>query len=240
MNVQRRVKKFFLGNEKNESSRNKWIVHELKLLPKGSKILDAGAGECKWKDACRHLKYVSQDFCQYDGAGDVKGLQAGSWNTDQIDIVSDITDIPVVDGEFDAVLCSEVLEHLPNPDLAIKELGRVTRRGGMLLLTAPFNSLTHFAPYHYCSGFNIYWYKKHLSEGGWKIIEVQSNGDYFSYFNQELGRLPFVVKKYTKKNTFWITIQALLLGRTLKKVMKVKNDSSELQCFGYFIKAKRK
>lgn len=238
--LKQKVKEFFLGKEKNESSRNRWIEHELKSLPAGAKILDAGAGECKWKDTCRHLKYVSQDFCQYDGSGNGKGAQTGKWNTNRIDIVSDITDIPVDDGEFDAVLCSEVLEHLASPDLAVKELGRVTRREGVLLLTAPFNSLTHFAPYHFCTGFNIYWYKKHLEESGWKILEVRSNGNYFSYFNQELGRLPFVIQKYTGKFSFLVTVQALFLGRTLKKVMKVKNSSSELQCFGYFIKAKKR
>lgn len=128
--IKKRIKEFFLGGEKNESNRNRWIAHSLKSLPAGMKILDAGAGECKWKEACSHLKYVSQDFCQYDGMGNGKGAQTESWNTTQIDIISDITDIPVSDGEFDAVLCSEVLEHLPNPDLAVKELGRITRRGG--------------------------------------------------------------------------------------------------------------
>lgn len=238
--IKRSIKNYFLGNEKNESSRNKWIKRELELLPDGIKILDAGAGECKWKDTCRHLKYVSQDFCQYDGAGNGKGAQKEHWNTSQIDIVSDITDIPVADEEFDAVLCSEVLEHLVNPDLALKELGRVTKKDGVLLLTAPFNSLTHFAPYHYSSGFNIYWYEKHLPECGWEIIEARSNGNYFSYFNQELGRLPFVVQKYIGKRAILIMVQSLLLGRCLKKVMKVKNSSSELQCFGYFVKARRK
>lgn len=132
--LKRKVKEFFLGKEKNERSRNRWIEHELKALPEGTKILDAGAGECKWKSTCRHLKYVSQDFCQYDGIGDGKGAQTGKWNTNRIDIVSDITDIPVDDEEFDAVLCSEVLEHLESPELAVKELGRVTRRGGYCCL----------------------------------------------------------------------------------------------------------
>ena len=100
--------------------------------------------------------------------------------------------------------------------------------------------MTHFAPYHFCTGFNIYWYKKHLEESGWEILEVQNNGNYFAYFNQELVRLPFVVKKYTKKCSFWIMVKAMLLGRSLKKFMEVNNSSFELQCFGYFIKAKKK
>lgn len=234
-----RIKECFWGKEKNEDARNGWIRRELAALPTGIKILDAGAGECKWKDTCRHLTYVSQDICQYEGSGNSVGLQTGIWDTSRIDIVSDIIDIPVGDGEFDAILCSEVLEHLPDPVLAIKELGRIAKSGGVLLLTAPFNSLTHFAPYHYCTGFNRYWYEKHLKENGWEIVETRSNGDYFSYIAQELGRLPSVVRNYTGRKAFLIKIWSLFLKIGLKRIMEHPNSSSELQCFGYFIKARK-
>lgn len=46
------------------------------------------------------------------------------------DRVGDIRHLPCVDGEFDVVLCAEVLEHLPFPDVpqALREIARVTRR----------------------------------------------------------------------------------------------------------------
>ena len=37
------------------------------------------------------LDYVSQDFAQYDGEGDTIGLQTGTWDQAQLDIISDIT-----------------------------------------------------------------------------------------------------------------------------------------------------
>lgn len=46
-----------------------WVVNQLENLPKGSKILDAGAGELRFKPYCSHLNYVAQDFAQYDGGG---------------------------------------------------------------------------------------------------------------------------------------------------------------------------
>jgi SAM-dependent methyltransferase len=129
---------------KNESTRLTWLTRVLKDVPAGSRILDAGAGECRYKQLCVHLKYVTQDFAKYDGKGDGRGLQKKNWDQSQIDIISEITAIPEPDGSFDAVLCSEVLEHLPEPVLALAEFSRLLKKGGYLILTAPFASLTHY------------------------------------------------------------------------------------------------
>ena len=131
----------------NEHSRTTWVKRVLSEIPTGSRILDAGAGEMQYKRFCIHLDYVSQDFGSYDGEGDASGLQVGSWDQSQIDIVGDITDIPEPSASFDAVMCIEVLEHLPDPPAALRELSRLLKSGGMLILTAPFCSLTHFSPH---------------------------------------------------------------------------------------------
>lgn len=49
--------------------------------------------------------------------------------------------------------------------------------GDKLILTAPFASLVHMAPYHYCSGFSCYWYEYHLTLCGFEIVELTANGD---------------------------------------------------------------
>lgn len=48
-----------------------WVKNELINIDDGKKILDAGAGELRYKKYCKHLNYVSQDFCEYDGKGDL-------------------------------------------------------------------------------------------------------------------------------------------------------------------------
>ena len=131
----------------NQQNREIWLEEALKKIPTGSRILDAGAGELRYKEFCEHLNYVSQDFAQYNGEGDSKGLQTGTWDQTKLDIISDITEIPELDDSFDAIMCVEVFEHLPDPTLAIKEFARLLKSGGTLIITAPFCSLTHFAPY---------------------------------------------------------------------------------------------
>ena len=78
----------------NEYARDAWVADVLSKIPAHSKILDAGAGQCRYRKDCSHLEYTSQDFGKYDGTGDGSGLQTGSWDNSKLDIVSDITAIP--------------------------------------------------------------------------------------------------------------------------------------------------
>ncbi len=234
------MNKLIIGTE-NESSRLKWLKEALIKIPPKSRILDAGAGELKYKNLCEHLNYVSQDFGQYDGLGDGIGKQTKAWNNTKLDIISDIAAIPEKDKSFDAIMCVEVFEHLPNPILAIKEFSRLLTEEGYLIITAPFCSLTHFSPYHFYSGFNKNFYVNNLRDYGFKIIDIQPNGNYFEYIAQELRRLDSVAKKYSGKNLkiFGKLIVKILLY-ILQKFSNKDTGSSELLNFGYFIFAIKK
>jgi len=220
----------------NQITRETWLESTLKNIPAGKRILDAGAGELQYKKYCTHLNYVSQDFGQYDGKGDAVGLQTNNWDNSKLDIISDITQIPEPDNSFDAIMCIEVLEHIPNPISAIKEFSRLLKKDGTLIITAPFCSLTHFAPYHFYSGFNKYFYEKHLIDFGFKIDEITPNGNYFEYLAQEIQfRIPNDYSKieFTKED---IIIKQDML-KLLEKLADSDKTSSELLCFGYQVKA---
>jgi ubiquinone/menaquinone biosynthesis C-methylase UbiE len=181
--------------------RDEWQKQRIAELPAGARVLDAGAGEQRLRPLCEHLNYVAQDFAQYDGKGDGIGFQTGTWDQTNLDIVSEITSIPEADGAFDAVLCIEVLEHVPDPVRALEELCRLLKPGGILLVTAPFCSLTHFAPYHFSTGFSRYFYEHHLPRLGLAIEALVPNGNYFEYLAQEIRRLPTIADKISKTIT---------------------------------------
>jgi|GEM_PF-747034 len=225
----------------NEQPRNQWIEKQLGQIPAGLRLLDAGCGEQQYRKFCQHLTYVGQDFDSYHGEGDLKGLQMGSWDQSNIDIISDITLIPQPDQSFDVILCSEVFEHLPDPLSALKEFERLLIPGGKLILTAPFCSLTHFSPYHFYSGFNRYFYETNLSKYGFEILEIDINGNFFEYVAQELRRVNYVGQRYANydfSDQDHSTIyQSLCLLDTINQQQK---DSEELLCFGYHILAVKK
>lgn len=235
-----KLKRHFDVGLSNEATRDKWVSTALKRLPPGLKLLDAGAGECQYKRHCGHLEYVSQDFSQYDGTGNARGLQTGSWDTSAIDIVSDILSIPLPDETFDAVLCTEVLEHLPDPVLALKEFSRLLKRGGVLILTAPFCSLTHFAPYHFSTGFNRFFYVHHLEKEGFERIEILENGNYFEYVAQELRRIESSAANYCDRKVGWIVKIAIrVVLFSLKRLSAADGGSKELLNFGLHVVARK-
>ena len=118
-----------LNYDRCVENRKEWINKQLSDIPKGKRILDAGAGMQPYKSMCKHLEYISQDFCQYAG-GSGRGLQDSIFDTSKIDIVSDIANIPVESESFDVVLCTEVLEHVIHPDAVVAELSRILGGGG--------------------------------------------------------------------------------------------------------------
>jgi ubiquinone/menaquinone biosynthesis C-methylase UbiE len=154
-----------------------------------------------------------------------------SWNTSLIDLISDITEIPVPDASFDDVLCSEVLEHVPEPTHALDEFTRLLKPGGTLILTAPFASNVHTAPYHFCSGFSKYWYEHHLSARGFEIRELIANGDWYALLHQEITRLGGMER--SKGNWAWpLAYLYSLLGGACFSVRR-KKHAQDLACFGW-------
>ena len=110
-----------------------WLASQAALLAgAGAKVLDFGCGDR------RHESLFS-------GAGaDYVGFD-GPWNP-AADLTGEPDAIPAGDASFDVVVCTQVLEHLPDPAAAIQELRRVVRPGGRVLASTHGAAVYHPNP----------------------------------------------------------------------------------------------
>lgn len=220
----------------NDFNRERFVAKIAADLPPGTKVLDAGAGSCRYKIYFSECEYKAQDFAKYTGADHKYG---------ELDYVSDITAIPVPDSSFDFVLCTEVLEHVPDPISAIKEFSRVLRSGGKLVITAPLGSFVHMPPYHYYGGFSTHWYEYFFPKLGLKLEHVIQNGGFFSAYGQESQRfLTYLTPGSAVARLFFFPVKLVLAiwFRLLMPFICAFLDQrirTEGYTVGYFVVAKK-
>jgi SAM-dependent methyltransferase len=83
-----------------------------------------------------------------------------------------VEDLPVADGSFEVVLCSQVLEHCDDPARAISELWRVTAPGGRLLLSTHGVQVYHPSPVDYWRWTHVGLHKVVSENGDWASVSV--------------------------------------------------------------------
>lgn len=92
-------------------------------------------------------------------------------------------DIPAEDGEFDSAICTAVLEHLEEPELALKECHRVLKRGGVAIYSVPFIWHLHEEPRDFYR-FSKYGLKHLFEKVGFEIIEIKALSGFWVTFGQ--------------------------------------------------------
>jgi len=171
------IRKFF---DFNPYERGRWVETQATAIPAGSRVLDVGSGSCPYRACFSHCEYKAQDFAV------LKPEQiSGKSGYGNIDYISDVLSIPVGDKSFDVILCTEVLEHVPEPIRALEEFARIIKPAGKLLLTAPLGSGIHQEPYHYYGGFTPFWYQEFMKKAGFEQVEIDANGGFFKHYGQE-------------------------------------------------------
>ncbi len=146
------------------------IVRVASTVPAGVRILDAGAGQCRYRSLFAKTRYIGIDF----GKGEQQ------WDYSGLDTVGRLELLPFPDGCFDGVICTQVLEHLADPESVLRELCRVTRSGGWMLLTAPLGFGEHQVPHDYYR-YTRYGLRYLLEKTGWTVARIEPRGGYFRY-----------------------------------------------------------
>jgi len=164
---------------------------------RGMMVLDAGAGKSPYRGLFKHATYEAADFAKLPS------------KYAPLDYVCDMTDIPVEDGRFDRVLFNQVLEHLPEPGLALAELNRVLKPGGRIFCSAPLFFQEHQAPYDFYR-YTQYGLKKLFGDAGFEIVRIEWLEGYFgtlSYqFSHMYNHLPPDVASVRAMGTGWRVI----------------------------------
>jgi SAM-dependent methyltransferase len=91
------------------------------------------------------------------------------------DIFGTALQLPFRDAEFDAVLATQVLEHVPQPGALVREAGRVLKPGGHLVLTAPQTNPLHEEPHDYYR-YTCHGLRSLTEEAGLQVLEIRPLG----------------------------------------------------------------
>jgi SAM-dependent methyltransferase len=122
------------------------------------RVLDVGCGERPYESLIRASEYVGLEIDTPESRARGKA-----------DAFYDGGRFPFDDGSFDAVICNEVLEHVFEPDAFVREMGRVLKKGGRLLLTVPFVWDEHEQPRDY-GRYSSFGLAALLQRHGFKIL----------------------------------------------------------------------
>jgi len=200
-------------------------------LTSGDKILDLGCGFGRhaFEAARRGANVVALDA----GREEVEGVaatfaamvQAGALTTPNLHTASvqgDALALPFPDGAFDRVICSEVLEHIPNDVGAMRELARVLRPGGTMAITVP-----RFGPelinwalsdaYHNVPGGHIRIFRKSQLEKRLTSVGMQVTGHHYAHgLHSPYWWLKCLVGTKNDKNWFVRQYHKLLVWDIMK------------------------
>lgn len=127
-------------------------------------LLDLGCGERPYRHLYEHhfTRSIAADY-------DVRTV---------LDVRLDAACLPFKDASVDVLLLSEVIEHLPDINRALKEINRVLKPTGLLLISWPFNYMLHETPNDYAR-LTEFGMAKLLSENGMHIELMYRRGGAF-------------------------------------------------------------
>ncbi|MDD5054960.1 MAG: class I SAM-dependent methyltransferase [Candidatus Peribacteraceae bacterium] len=188
-------------------------------------LLDIGCGGCRrYAGYFRHVKTY-------------RTLDANAaWKPD---IVGSAEHIPLPDNSVDAVLSTQVFEHLPHPQVAIAEVFRVLKHGGRCLLTVPQTNELHEEPHDYFR-YTKYGLRTLFTDAGFRVDVMEQRGKYHSMLMQiRIRHFINTWKPYERRWAMWILcpLSLILTKYALWRDNRTTSPAAALHTIGWCVLA---
>ncbi|MBK8759892.1 MAG: class I SAM-dependent methyltransferase [Sulfuritalea sp.] len=131
---------------------------------KGQTWLDVGCGERPYSALFAAASYIGLDV---QASGRPSAMK-------RADVTYDGKRFPIAKGSVDGVVCTQVLEHVDQPERFVLELARVLHDGGWLVFSAPLFWQEHEVPYDFCR-FTSYGMQALFERSGFDVIEIRKS-----------------------------------------------------------------
>jgi SAM-dependent methyltransferase len=138
-------------------------------LPSGAAVLDVGCGAQPYRSLVEDTGFA------YTGVDWPSSIHTAGAAAETVRHSLTETPWPFADGSFDAIVCTEVLEHIPDPQALLNESKRILKPGGKMLLTAPLLWPEHEAPHDY-HRFTRYALKMVFEKAGFTVDRLDARG----------------------------------------------------------------
>lgn len=147
--------------------RNRLLKNIRMLSPQlKGRLMDFGCGQKPYKNLFSADEYIGVDF---ENPGHSHGNEA-------IDVFYDGKTLPFHNEFFDSIFSSEVFEHIFNLEEILKELNRVLKTNGLMLITCPFTFCEHEIPNDYAR-YTSFALKYLLTKKGFEIVQQIKSGN---------------------------------------------------------------
>ena len=171
---------------------DEFLTRQVADLPADSLVLDAGGNRIRKRG-------------QFDiGCYPLRVIYVNLSLAKRPHIQADAAFLPFTNACFDAVVCTEVFEHVPSPQAVLHETFRVLKDGGVLLITVPFLFRIHADPHDFGRYTDYYW-SRALTIAGFDDYEMKKQGLFWSVFVDML-------REWIKE----ATVESLLNARLLR------------------------
>ena len=221
------------------------VDYDLLGIAAGEQVLDVGCGE--GRHACRAYQETTCTVCALDldpanvaktkyllHLADEEGQSRGRY----LALRGDALQLPFRNTHFDKVICSEVLEHVPDDRQAVKELARVLKDSGTIAISVPtyFSEAVYWrlsSNYHHQPGGHVRKYRLRqlvnlLQECGLAVFATRrKHGLHFFYWllrclfgiNRHQARVPALYHRFLVWDIMTKTRPVRLLENTLNPLV---------------------